>query len=259
MSLEVQAYYAVVKALHASKKDMLELELLLQELEKALGISPDLATTQMELAAQDAQAEMLHQYDVHGRHLVTGGSVELNLAAAYRPTAEHRAAPTASLQQLATVMPMSPDTSLYSQPAGKKQKKAGSTMGPPHTTQRGVATVSKASGANSGGTSKLKTKSAPSTPQGLASQVLLPQTRLGPVLGISPASFHQVMQRGLQPEMESYMAELNTREREIFTELIRLGTSEMDPDLNECHRALLQWYKLDARQAAIEQQLVNAM
>ncbi|KAJ9513898.1 hypothetical protein QJQ45_020978, partial [Haematococcus lacustris] len=183
-----------------------ELELLLQELEKALGISPDLATTQMELAAQDAQAEMLHQYDVHGRHLVTGGSVELNLAAAYRPTAEHRAAPTASLQQLATVMPMSPDTSLYSQPAGKKQKKAGSTMGPPHTTQRGVATVSKASGANSGGTSKLKTKSAPSTPQGLASQVLLPQTRLGPVLGISPASFHQVMQRGLQPEMESYMA-----------------------------------------------------
>ena len=51
--------------------------------------------------------------------------------------------------------------------------------------------------------------------------------------------------------------ELNRREREIFEELVRMGVKDDDPDLNEVHKALLQWYRLDLEQQDIELQLEN--
>ena len=48
---------------------------------------------------------------------------------------------------------------------------------------------------------------------------------------------------------------LNVREREIFEELIKMGVKEDDPDLNPVHKALLEWYRLDQKQAEIERQI----
>jgi FixJ family two-component response regulator len=48
---------------------------------------------------------------------------------------------------------------------------------------------------------------------------------------------------------------LTTREREIFEALIGMGVKEDDPDLNQVHKTLLKWYKLDMRQREIEREL----
>eukprot|EP00798_Chlamydomonas_sp_ICE-L_P031470 gene31470-6658_t len=83
---------------------------------------------------------------------------------------------------------------------------------------------------------------------------------------------HMLFDNALLPEIhsaESQLAQLNNRERQtptradapsvatglIFTELVKLGVRDDDPELNDVHRALLKWYRADLRQHALVAEL----
>ena len=72
-----------------------------------------------------------------------------------------------------------------------------------------------------------------------------------------PAAIQAEIQLKEHNAATAQLDELNKREREIFEELLRMGVKEDDPDLNEVHKALLQWYRLDLEQQEIELQLEN--
>lgn len=62
-------------------------------------------------------------------------------------------------------------------------------------------------------------------------------------MGAAAAAQQNAQHRQAQQEWDR----LTVREREIFQALLSLGVTESDPDLNEVHRALLQWYRLEQR------------
>lgn len=58
------------------------------------------------------------------------------------------------------------------------------------------------------------------------------------------------------PQIE--LERLTKREREIFTELIAMDVQDDDRDLNDVHRTLIKWYRLDMRHNEIEKQMAEA-
>ena len=59
------------------------------------------------------------------------------------------------------------------------------------------------------------------------------------------------------PDHDRDQPSTHQRERIIFSSLIAMGAKEDDPDLNDVHRALLKWYRADARQQEIIQLLAR--
>mmetsp|Transcript_2195 Transcript_2195/g.5583 ORF Transcript_2195/g.5583 Transcript_2195/m.5583 type:complete len:284 (-) Transcript_2195:259-1110(-) len=269
--LQRHAFAAVTKAFAAGGKLTMDTEALLMEVATALHIGEEEALTYFEAAEKDPEAQELKKYDpafIRGQSGQAMPSMSMQPAMSGRPQAMQPiqpilAGPVAPMYP----GPIDPGPMGYAppmQPAAKKQKKSGGAMGPPATMPRQASTPG--SGGSKAGGSKSKARSAPSTPVGAPILANPPgfktqQVKAGPgpmqpiKAGISHANFQRVMQRP-GPEMEAYFQELNNREREIFNELIDLGVSEHDPDIvgKELPRTLLQWYKLDRRQALIEQE-----
>ncbi|KAF5838663.1 hypothetical protein DUNSADRAFT_2427 [Dunaliella salina] len=245
MNLESAAYYAIARAFVAGNKLNFDTEALLGDLAKALNLDDDTCTDLLCQADGDPEACLLKQYDKS----IVGAPHQATAAQQPRPAISSRPVQSAVP---ATAAPAAYADPTYTQPP-KKQKKAAAA--PAAATP---ATAPRASRPAPSSKSRAPARSAPTTPAAGVSGAAIAGSRAQqpkPKMGISVQALQRAMHRG-QSEMQNYLNELNLREREIFTELINLGVDENSSDLSEVHRALLQWYKLDNREVAIEQEIL---
>mmetsp|Transcript_37541 Transcript_37541/g.83586 ORF Transcript_37541/g.83586 Transcript_37541/m.83586 type:complete len:288 (+) Transcript_37541:235-1098(+) len=275
-SLEEAGYYAVVRALQScGKLDNFETELLLTDLQTALSIPLEFSVSVLDMVQKDQEALHLGQY----------GSATAGAPAP--PAAAPPLRPQPSMQRTAgqpsALSIPQYDASPYGQAGGSQLNKGKSkkgAMAPPPAAQPAAPTrpapplstpssappssktagnkKSKSAAGTPTATTPISTGAKPKPPAaGLASKSFSDSKPSRPLVGAAAAAVADKQQRQAAQTAQAELERLNKRERDIFMQLLQLGVKEDDPDLNDVHKALLKWYRLDARQREIEGELIR--
>lgn len=229
--LEHSGYYAVIRALFACDRlESFENDELLTDLAIALGISDQQRLVFLEKVKHDQEARYLAQYG--------------EAAPVQPPMPVVR--PIVQMPHIPQYDAGHGGMSSYSAGKASKGKKAAA----PAPSPKPIAVVTKREPTN---VKRKSSGTAPQTPR-TSQPKSTPKSGEKRLVGAAAAAVAASQSKALE-KAQVDLRRLNAREREIFETLIKMGVTDEDADLNDVHKALIKWYRLDVRQREIEVEL----